>query len=131
MLIHTRNFGIIKLMIKRMKNAGWYGVLPISKALAQGGSDDPGGSIDPGLTNPLEFDSIEGLLDNIADLLFTLSIPLLVIMLIIGGFYLLTAGGSEQKVSTGKKVITWAIIGFVVILVAGSVASLIRNLLEG
>ena len=92
---------------------------------------DPGGSGSFGLTNPLEFDTIEGLLDRIANVLFTLSIPLLVIMIIIGAFYLITAGGSEQKVTTGKNVIKWAIIGFVIILLAGSVASLIRNLLEG
>jgi|SRR3989344_1325346 len=98
-----------------------------------GGANTPGGADTPGLglTNPLSFDSIEGLLDKIANVLFTLSIPLLVIMIIIGAFYLITAGGSEQKVTTGKNVIKWAIIGFVIILLAGSVASLIRNLLEG
>ena len=98
-----------------------------------GGVNTPGGADTPGpsLTNPLEFDTIESLLDKIADILFTYSIPLLVIMIIIGAFYLITAGGSPEKIKTGKKVITWAIIGFVVILIAGSIASLIRNLLEG
>ena len=96
-------------------------------------SEEPTESEEPGRTfklkNPLNFSSVEGLLDNIANLLYTLSIPLLVIMIIIGGYYLLTAGGNPEKIGTGKKVITWAIIGFVVILVAGSVASLITNLL--
>lgn len=110
----------------------------LDSALAQQeptGGEEPTGGTEPGrvfnLENPLSFDSIEDLLDRIADVLFTLSIPILVIMVIIGGFYILTAGGSEQRVTTGKKVITWAVIGFVIILLAGSVASLIRNLLEG
>ena len=93
------------------------------------GTEDPGGGEPIGLVNRLSFESIEDLLDKIADILFTYSMPLLVIMIIIGAFYLLTAGGSPDKISTGKKIITWAIIGFVVILIAGSIASLIRNLL--
>ena len=93
----------------------------------EGGEGTIDGNI--GLVNRLSFESIEDLLDKIADILFTYSIPLLVIMIIIGAFYLLTAGGSPDKISTGKKIITWAIIGFVVILIAGSIASLIRNLL--
>jgi hypothetical protein len=38
-----------------------------------------------------------------------------VIYVIIGAYYYLTAYGDEEKVSTGKKTITWAIIGIVVI----------------
>jgi len=83
------------------------------------------------LVNQLSFGSIEEFLDRVADILFTYSIPLVVIMIIIGAFYLVTAGGNPGKIDTGKKIITWAIIGFVVILIAGSIASLVRNLLEG
>lgn len=101
------------------------------------GPDEPQGPVGPdeglsfSLKNPLEFDSIEELLDKIAGFLFRISIPLLAIMIIIGAFYLMTAGGNEDKIKTGKKTITWAVIGFVIILLAASIAALIKNLLEG
>jgi len=124
-------FGIIKMMNEKAKKMIARGNFLISIVLAQGGSGDPGGSSDvaPGIHNFLEFGSISDVLNRIADILFTISIPLLVIMIILGAFYLLTAGGNEQRVTTGKNIIKWAIIGFVVILIAGSLTSLIQNLL--
>ena len=103
---------------------------PVGSASGTGPVNSASGSRTIGIGNALSFDSIEELLDRIADILFTYSIPLLVIMIIIGAFYLLTAGGDPGKIKTGKDVIKWAIIGFVIILIAGSVASLIKNLLE-
>ena len=96
-----------------------------------GPTDGGSGNQSIDLVNQLSFGSIEEFLDRVADILFTYSIPLVVIMIIIGAFYLVTAGGNPGKIDTGKKIITWAIIGFVVILIAGSIASLVRNLLEG
>ena len=126
-------------MIKNIKNSYYFGALAVNKAIAEigGSSTQPGGtSTQPGgtstvLVNPLRYGTLEGILGAIANFLFAISIPLVVIMIIIGAFYLVTAGGNDQKISTGKKIITWAVIGFVVILLAGSVASLIRNLLAG
>lgn len=47
-----------------------------------------------------------------------------------GGFQILTAAGDDEKVSTGKKVIIQAIIGIVVIFLAGSIVQfVIQNIL--
>ena len=125
-------------MIKNIKNSLYLGAFSIHKAIAQtntgGGTQPGGGGTQPSgqrLTNPLRYGTLEEILGGIANFLFAISIPLVVIMIIIGAFYLIAAGGNDQRVTTGKNIIKWAVIGFVVILLAGSVAGLIKNLLEG
>lgn len=54
------------------------------------------------------------LADNIINFtLLKLAMPIGVIMLLVGGLYMVTAGGSEDKVKTGKKYLTSALIGLV------------------
>lgn len=52
-----------------------------------------------------------------------------VIFLIIGGFRYITAGGNEETAEAGKKTITNAIIGIVVILLAFVIVRVISNAL--
>lgn len=59
-----------------------------------------------------------GLLSNVTTLALLLAGGIAVIFLIIGGINYLTAYGDEEKASTGKKTITWAIVGLIVILLA-------------
>jgi hypothetical protein len=54
---------------------------------------------------------------------------ILVIMVMIGGFTILTAGDNPEKVNSGKRIITWAVVGFAIILMAGGVIFLIMELL--
>lgn len=44
-----------------------------------------------------------------------------VIMILYGGFMWMTAGGNEDKVATAKKIITAAVIGLIVVLLAWAV----------
>ena len=104
-------------------------------AMAQGGTTAPGegGTTAPGQTftieNKFAFDTLEEALSAIANFLFIISIPIAVIFIIIGGFQFATAAGNPEKINAGKKTITWAVIGIVVLLVAGSIAKLIENIL--
>ncbi|MBI2010940.1 MAG: hypothetical protein HYS89_01770 [Candidatus Colwellbacteria bacterium] len=81
------------------------------------------------LENPLEVGSVEEVLDTIAGFLFTISIPLLTVMILLGGFFILTAAGNPQRLQKGKQIIVWGIIGFVIILLAGGVSTLVSNIL--
>ena len=67
----------------------------------------------------------------IINFLFTIAIPLCAIMVLVGGFQMLTAAGDPAKFSNGRKTILYAVAGFAVILLAGGVATLIRNVLGG
>ncbi|MFA5134965.1 MAG: pilin [Patescibacteria group bacterium] len=44
-----------------------------------------------------------------------------VIMILIGGFQWMTAGGNEEKVASAKKIISAAVIGLIVILLAWAI----------
>lgn len=49
-----------------------------------------------------------------------------------GGFNILTAAGDDDKVGTGKKIIIQALIGLVVIFLAGSIVQFVlQNILGG
>lgn len=45
-----------------------------------------------------------------------LAFPLVVLFFLIGGFLLLTSGGSPNRIEQGKKAITGAVIGLVIVL---------------
>jgi len=44
-----------------------------------------------------------------------------VIMILIGGFQWMTAGGNEEKVASAKKVISAAVIGLIIVLLAWAI----------
>jgi hypothetical protein len=67
----------------------------------------------------------------IIDFLFTVAIPLCGIFVLVGGFQMMTAAGDPEKFSKGRKTILYAVIGFVVVLFAGSVAALIQSIFSG
>jgi len=55
--------------------------------------------------------------------------PLCVIMVLVGAFQMMTAAGNPEKFSQGKKTLTWAAIGFAVVLIAGGVANILKSVL--
>jgi hypothetical protein len=94
-------------------------------------ADDPiGGGIS--LTNPLCADDDEScllsVLGTVIARLLQLAAPAVAIMALIGGFQMLFAGGNPQKFTDGRKTITYAVIGFVVIIMAQGVVGIIQSL---
>mgnify|MGYP001580646101 CR=1 FL=1 len=64
-------------------------------------------------------------------LLNTIIGPLAVLMLIVGGYYFLTAAGSPERMEKGKKIITIALIGVVIAAVAGIMVGILSGILTG
>ena len=86
----------------------------------------------PGLVqicNPLQACDFQELIDNIIKFLFTVAVALVPLMVLIGGFYLLTAGGNPKQIETGKKVILYTLIGFVIILFARGIIAILKQIL--
>lgn len=54
-----------------------------------------------------------------------------VVIILLGGFKWMTAGGNEDKVDEAKKLITAGIIGLVIILAAYAIATFVINSLMG
>lgn len=85
-----------------------------------------GGNID--LINPFGGCDWVCVTNNIVNGLGTVSVAIMTIMVLYGGFQIITAGGDPEKFQTGKRTILYAAIGFVVLLVAGSVANIIKSI---
>lgn len=81
-----------------------------------------------GLTNPLGNCNLACLANKIVDFLITISVPIVAIMVLYGGFLIMTAGGDLAKFKNGRSAILYAAIGFVVVLAAKAVVVLIKNI---
>jgi hypothetical protein len=113
----------------------------IETAWAQGGPIVPGGPTVPPaggvsitLINPLEcklpgYEGFGCVAQAIINALFYISIPLVSIMVLIGGFQILTAAGNPEKFTKGRNTILYAVLGFAIIIIGLGAVSLIRQLL--
>jgi len=81
------------------------------------------------LTNPLGSQSFTDVVNKVADFLITVSIPIAAIMVLWGGFQMMTAAGDPEKFKSGRQTILYAAIGLAVVLAAKSVVVLIKNVL--
>ena len=63
---------------------------------------------------------------TITDYIFYILIALVTIVIVFGGFYFLTAAGDPEKASKGKKIIAYALIGFIVALLAKLIPAIIK-----
>ncbi len=92
-----------------------------------GTSGDGGDTIE--LPNPLGVRSFTELIYRIIDFLsFTIGPAAVTLMILIGAFQILMAGGNPEKVTTGRKTITYAVIGFALLLLADGIIYVIANL---
>ena len=95
------------------------------KAYADVGPPPPGGSIT--LPNPLSCADLFCLLEKVILVIFNIAIPVTVIMVLIGAFQILTAGGDPAKFATGQKTILYAAVGFALVILANSLVAIIRS----
>jgi len=72
----------------------------------------------PGCTVDCTAEDLQQLVVNVIRFLMEISLVIATLFILWGGFLLLTSGGSPERISSGKKAITAAIIGLVIVLVA-------------
>ena len=111
-------------MVKKYTGAviGLYGFVFASSALAD----------TPSLINPLGNNStFQSVLANLNTFLIAIAAPICGIMVVWGGFQMITAGGNPEKFSEGKKTLLYAAIGFAVVVLASGASQLIQSVLNG
>ncbi|MDD5738523.1 MAG: CARDB domain-containing protein [Candidatus Pacebacteria bacterium] len=84
----------------------------------------------PVICSLTKFDNPDKLIDNISGWIFKLALIIAPLLILLGGFYMLTAAGDPSKSTQGKKIITWALIGLAVILAAKAFISIITSVLK-
>ena len=69
------------------------------------------------------------LLSNVFMAMIIVGVIILIIMLIWSGLAMISSGGDKERVQTAQKRLTWAIVGFVILVCVFAIASFIGNFL--
>ena len=138
-------------MVKRITFFIFWNSFLLQRALAQAGGSEPGvigsarnpsedsnaplgGARNPlgsgiEIINPLKADTFPDLIQMVINWLFVIATPIVALMVLYGGFLIMTGGASEDRYDKGVKAVKWAIYGFIVVLLAQSVTSIINSFL--
>jgi FtsH-binding integral membrane protein len=65
------------------------------------------------------------ILQNVVQIASSIVAILCTLMIIWGGIVMLTAAGAADKISTGKQIIMWSVIGLVVALIAPAITDVV------
>ncbi len=68
------------------------------------------------LESPIKAKSLQEFFSAIVDVLIQLGVVISALGIMYGGFLLVTAQGDEEKVASGRKTLTWAMVGTAVLL---------------
>ncbi len=80
------------------------------------------------LSSPPTNIDVVAILGRVGDLLIGFAVPIATIMVIVSGFYFMTAQGDPGKIDKAKSVLLWALIGMAVVLLAKAAISLVQGL---
>ncbi|MDO8577527.1 MAG: hypothetical protein Q7R55_01520 [Candidatus Wildermuthbacteria bacterium] len=81
------------------------------------------------IKNPLNAKNLFELIDNIIRFIFNIAFVLLPLMVVIGAFMFLTAGGKPEQITKARALLLWTAVGFGVILVARGLPAVLRQIL--
>ena len=79
--------------------------------------------------NPLEYETLGELIDAIIKFIFYIAVVVAPLMIIVGAFYILTAGVDPKRVGTGKNIILYTLIGLAFILLARGLIAMIEQVI--
>jgi hypothetical protein len=68
---------------------------------------------------------------NVIDFLTTIAGTIAIAMVVVGGFRLLTSAGSEKAYGEGKRIVTFAIVGLLIVLFSWVIVNTVLSLLSG
>jgi hypothetical protein len=105
--------------------------LPVVHAsVYDGGGLDVGAGLASGLGGIVGATSITELIIALITFVLNLVLILAVAAIIVAGIYLITSGGEEGQKDKAKKIITYAVIGIIVILLARVIVSTVNHIFD-
>jgi len=81
------------------------------------------------IPNPLKAHTFEELIYNILVFIWWICLALFPLMIVIGGFYFVTAAGNPAQIEKGKGVILYASIGLLIIMMAWAFVQFFKQIL--
>src|SRR3989344_3565359 len=100
-----------------------------SRTILPSKSPSSGSSQPITIPNPLGVRTFADLIKKITNWLLVLGAPIVTLMSLIGGFQIMTAAGDPEKFITGRKTITYAVVGYGLLLISTGLIALIQNVL--
>ena len=79
------------------------------------------------IPNPLRAQNFTELLNMIINFIFYLALGIAPIMIIVAGFFFITAQGEPEKIMTAKRIILWVSIGLIVVFCAKGLIQLFKQ----
>lgn len=83
----------------------------------------------PPIKNPFAGKNLSGVISQGINILLTLIVIAAVIVIIIAGFRMATAGGNPDQITKAKKTLIWAILGLVVAFMSFAIVRIVQSLL--
>lgn len=80
------------------------------------------------ITNPIKATSFGELINGLLTFLWWIALALVPLMIVIAGFYFVTAAGDPAKVEKAKGIILYTVIGFIIILLARGFVELLKQI---
>ncbi len=82
------------------------------------------------IENPLGDKSIQEIIDAVTGLLKVIAIGVGMIMIVWSGIMVMTAAGSEEKVTKAKKTLIWTVIGVAIVIAVDFIVGLLLEILS-
>lgn len=79
------------------------------------------------IENPIKYNTVTEVVDAIITFIMIVSFPLLTGAVLYGGFLMIAAAGDPAKFHKGWQTIVYAIVGFIVVLLAKGIVMAIQN----
>ncbi len=93
------------------------------------GINNVGAQVSVNITNPIATSDFSVLVSNFLKWILSVAGALTLLMLITGGVFYITSSGNEQKIETARKMITWTILGLMLILASYSIIVVLDKVL--
>ncbi len=77
------------------------------------------------LENPIKYETIEEFLTVLTNFLIQFGLALILLMVVLGGFYIMISGGDPEKLEKGKNIIKWTLLGVFLVLLSRAILALV------
>lgn len=83
------------------------------------------------ITNPLSYTTFDQLIKAIIVFLRDLALVATALVIVLAGFFFVTAAGDPAKVTKAKQMILYALIGLAIVLAAEGIVTLMGKVIKG
>ncbi len=81
--------------------------------------------------NLSQYNSVQTVVGGITNWILGITAGITILFLIIGGIYYITAAGDDKQMEEGRKIINYAVIGLIFILIAYSLVKTLSEIIFG